>query len=196
MGNFGFWHCSTSSTSAHFQARFLYFLCQKFLAVEPWIMTKIFCVAIIDLQCITALDVKWKWTSLTGCMVHQRKGLTRLLKTKEDTLLTRSLKWTHVSHLSYPISILVCNIIYINSLQLVLYQKSSLSRMSNCQLLTPHYKNVLIFLEKCLLFLHYIYCGAQLYPVFKLHWRRPDPISSLICTNRVRKGQAQYSVWG
>ena len=127
-------------------------------------------------------------------MVHQRKGLTRLLKTKEDTLLTRSLKWTHVSHLSYPISILVCNIIYINSLQLVLYQKSSLSRMSNCQLLTPHYKNVLIFLEKCLLFLHYIYCGGQLYPIFKLHWRMPGPISSLICTNSVRKGQAQYPV--
>ena len=38
------------------------------------------------------------------------------------------------------------------------------------------------------------YCGGQLYPVFKLHWRRPGPISSLICTNSVRKGQAQYPI--
>ena len=31
------------------------------------------------------------------------------------------------------------------------------------------------------------YCGGQLYHVFKLHWRRPGPISSLICTNSVKK---------
>ena len=30
-------------------------------------------------------------------------------------------------------------------------------------------------------------CGGQLYLVFKLHWRRPDPISSLICTNCGKK---------
>ena len=38
------------------------------------------------------------------------------------------------------------------------------------------------------------YCGGQLNPAFKLHWRRPGPISSLICTNSVRKGKAQYPV--
>ena len=37
-------------------------------------------------------------------------------------------------------------------------------------------------------------CGDQLNPVFKLHYRRPGPISNLICTNSVRKGQAQYPV--
>ena len=37
-------------------------------------------------------------------------------------------------------------------------------------------------------------CGGQLNSAFKLHWRRPGPISSLICTNSVRKGQAQYPV--
>ena len=40
------------------------------------------------------------------------------------------------------------------------------------------------------------YCGGQLSLAFKLHWRRPGPISSLICTNGIRKGQAQYPVWG
>ena len=40
------------------------------------------------------------------------------------------------------------------------------------------------------------YCGGQLSPAFKLYWRRPGPISSPICTNGVRKGQAQYPVWG
>ena len=40
------------------------------------------------------------------------------------------------------------------------------------------------------------YCGGQLSPAIKLHWRRPGPISSPICTNGVRKGQSQYPVWG
>ena len=39
----------------------------------------------------------------------------------------------------------------------------------------------------------YIYCGDQLYPVFKLRWRRPGPISSLICTNSVKKGPGPIS---
>ena len=40
------------------------------------------------------------------------------------------------------------------------------------------------------------YCGGQLSPAFKLHWRRPGPISNPICTNGVRNGQAQCPIWG
>ena len=43
-------------------------------------------------------------------------------------------------------------------------------------------------------YFHICHCGGQLNPAFKLHWRRPGPISSLICINSVRKGQAQYPV--
>ena len=39
-------------------------------------------------------------------------------------------------------------------------------------------------------------CGDQLYPVFKLRWKRPGLISDLICTNCVKKGQAQCPIWG
>ena len=40
------------------------------------------------------------------------------------------------------------------------------------------------------------YCGDQLYPVLKPRWKRPDPISDLICTSCVRRGQAQCPIWG
>ena len=40
------------------------------------------------------------------------------------------------------------------------------------------------------------YYGDQLYPVFKLRWKRPDPISNLICAGCVRKGQAQCPIRG
>ena len=46
------------------------------------------------------------------------------------------------------------------------------------------------------LFASWASCGAELSLAFKLYWRRPAPISSLIRTNGVRKGQAQYPVWG
>ena len=39
-----------------------------------------------------------------------------------------------------------------------------------------------------------ICCGGQLSPAFKLYWRKPGPISSLIRTNGVRKGQTKYPV--
>ena len=42
----------------------------------------------------------------------------------------------------------------------------------------------------------YALCVGQSSPAFKLYWRRSCPISSLIRTNDVRKGQAQYPVWG
>ena len=43
----------------------------------------------------------------------------------------------------------------------------------------------------------YIYiCGDQLYPVLKPRWKRPGPISDLICTSCVRRGQAQCPIWG
>ena len=45
-------------------------------------------------------------------------------------------------------------------------------------------------------FFVYCWCGGQLSPVFKLYWRRTGPISSPIRTNGVRRGQAQYPVWG
>ena len=37
-------------------------------------------------------------------------------------------------------------------------------------------------------------CGDQLYPVFKLRWKRPGPISDLICTSCVKRGQAQCPI--
>ena len=39
------------------------------------------------------------------------------------------------------------------------------------------------------------YCGGQLIPLFKLHWKGLGPISSLICTDCIRKGWAKYPVW-
>ena len=40
------------------------------------------------------------------------------------------------------------------------------------------------------------YCGGQLSHMFKLHWKRLGPISSLICTDCIRMGRAQYPVRG
>ena len=40
----------------------------------------------------------------------------------------------------------------------------------------------------------YIYCGDQLYSVFKIRWKRPGPISNLIYTSCVRKGQVQCPI--
>ena len=38
------------------------------------------------------------------------------------------------------------------------------------------------------------YCGGQLSRMFKLQWEMLDPISSLICTDCIRMGRAQYPV--
>ena len=45
-------------------------------------------------------------------------------------------------------------------------------------------------------FLPYRNCGGQLYPVLKSRWKMPGPISDLICTSCVRRGQAQRLIWG
>ena len=37
-----------------------------------------------------------------------------------------------------------------------------------------------------------MYCGGQLSRMFKLHWERLSPISSLVCTDCIRMGRAQY----
>ena len=38
--------------------------------------------------------------------------------------------------------------------------------------------------------------GANWSHMFKLHWKRLGPISSLVCTDCIRKGRAQYPVRG
>ena len=39
-----------------------------------------------------------------------------------------------------------------------------------------------------------MYCGGQLYPVLKPRWKRPGPVSDLICTGCMRRGQAQRPI--
>ena len=52
------------------------------------------------------------------------------------------------------------------------------------------------FLRDLLIKYIYIYiyiCGDQLYPIFKLRWKRPGPISSLIYTKLRKKGPGPIS---
>ena len=42
--------------------------------------------------------------------------------------------------------------------------------------------------------IEYSHCGGQLYPVLKPRWKRPGPVSDLICTGCVRRGQAQHPI--